>query len=910
MKSTEVRSQFLSYFKKNGHEVVSSSSLIPENDPTLLFANAGMNQFKNLFLGLEHRNYKRAASSQKCVRAGGKHNDLENVGFTARHHTFFEMLGNFSFGDYFKEDAIRFAWELLTKEMGIPKEKLYVTVHHTDDEAADLWHKINGVPKDRIFKFGEDNFWRMGDTGPCGPCTEIFFDHGPRAGIETDPYKGILAGEDRFVEIWNLVFMQFFEEAPGKMNPLPKPSVDTGSGLERLTAALQGKLNNYDTDLFWPLIQKTAELSKQTQLLDSIEQMNKEGVKTSVPPQVRQQIAALRVVADHIRSGSFLIADGASPSNEGRGYVLRRILRRSIRYFQKLSGGDSYLPQVAETLIAIMASQYPELQQRRDVVLATLKDEQDRFMQTLGTGTGILEDEIQRVMKSGGKTLSGEVVFKLYDTYGFPLDLTQLMAAEKGLSVDSKEFENKMEVAREKAKASWKGKGLSTDEAHLIALAQKALDSSGATEFVGYSSLDLSSKIVALSNGQAEVHSLSEGQSGLIITQKTPFYAEGGGQAGDQGVLVCPTGTAAVLDTTKTNDIYIHHVQIKTGTISKTEILQMKVASDSRRNTAAHHSATHLLHSALRQVLGTHVTQAGQMVDANRIRFDFTHNKAITQEELQKIENLVNNEIAHARPVTAEVMKHKEAIAQGAMALFGEKYGEDVRVLKMGYFSTELCGGTHVTNTAHIRAFKIMSESGVSAGVRRIEAIAGDLAIAVLMKTYRESQIARALAAIQEPWTKQFEQNESSLVQWIETKKNEIKFLEKELKKAKSGSVNVDDLMRSAKTFSAKGTEAKFVWADLELEDRDVLSQLSDQLRDKVGTGVVVIVGKGEASHPLIVSVAKTLNPEISAGHLLKEIAAVMGGKGGGRPDFAQGSAPDRSKIKEASEKAWGLLKK
>ncbi|MGZ5280027.1 MAG: alanine--tRNA ligase, partial [Pseudobdellovibrionaceae bacterium] len=522
LSSSEVRSRFIKYFEKNGHTYVASSSLIPENDPTLMFANAGMNQFKNTFIGLENRPYKRAVSSQTSVRAGGKHNDLENVGFTARHHTFFEMLGNFSFGDYFKKDAIRFAWEFLTKDLGISKENLYVTVHLSDDEAADIWHNQEGVPRDRIFRFDQDNFWRMGDTGPCGPCTEIFYDHGPHAGKETDPFKGIAAGEDRFVEIWNLVFMQYFESAPGKMEPLPKPSVDTGSGLERVVAAMQGKLNNYDTDLFWPMITKSAEISGKTHLLGEIEKLNSEGVNSKISTDTRQQIAALRVVADHVRSASFLIADGALPSNEGRGYVLRRILRRAIRFSQMLSGGTPFLPQVSEVLIQQMSEIYPELKQRKDIILTTLKDEQDRFMTTLGTGTTILNQELSKLKSKNQKELPGEVVFKLYDTFGFPADLTRLMAEEQGFTVDEKKFDTEMEAAREKAKASWKGKGINSDQAHLIQLAQEAHDANKATVFSGYEATMDQGKILLLSDGSKKVPTLKAGQSGVIVLNRTP----------------------------------------------------------------------------------------------------------------------------------------------------------------------------------------------------------------------------------------------------------------------------------------------------------------------------------------------------------------------------------------------------
>lgn len=882
MKSTEVRDRFIQYFKKNGHTHVASSSLIPENDPTLLFANAGMNQFKNTFLGVEKRDYVRAVTSQKCVRAGGKHNDLENVGFTARHHTFFEMLGNFSFGDYFKKDAIHFAWELLTKELGIPKEKLYVTVFQTDDEAADIWHKQEGVARERIFRFGEkDNFWRMGDTGPCGPCTEIFYDHGPLAGKESDPFKGIAAGEDRFVEIWNLVFMQFFEKSPGVMEPLPKPSVDTGSGLERVVAAMQGKANNYDTDLFMPMIDRACQLT---------------GVKYGADVELT---SALRVLADHSRSSAFLLADGALPSNEGRGYVLRRIMRRAIRYGRKISENHSLMPEMMAAVIENMGTIYPELNVRKEHILTTIKEEESRFMSTLDQGTAILNEELKKLKSKNQKQVPGEILFKLYDTFGFPVDLTQLMAQEQGFTVDEKSFEHQMDQAREKAKSSWKGKGLASDEGHLISFSQEVFKAHQATQFVGYESMLADTKVTALSNGSAKVEKLNAGQSGILISQQTPFYAEGGGQVGDQGVIKGSDFRAIVHNTTKQNDIYLHHIEVQSGEIKVGSSAHLEVSSKDRRSTMSNHSATHLMHAALRKVLGTHVTQAGSLVDPARLRFDFTHNKAMSSEELQNIEVLVNDEISKSIKVQSNVMKHKDAISAGAMALFGEKYGDEVRVLKMGDFSTELCGGTHVGNTSEIRLFKILSESGVSAGVRRIEAITGTAALDFLNKNSQEALKARSAAGIAEGKT---------LLDWIEAKKEEVKALEKEIKKIQGGQVNVDDLAAKAKTFKSKAGQSKIVFADLNLEDRDVLSQVTDHLKNKIQSGVVIVVGSGDATHPMIVSVSKDLNPELSAGQILKELAAIMGGKGGGRPDFAQGAVPDRTKIAEALKKAEQIV--
>lgn len=910
LSSSEIRQKFIQFFEKHAHTAVPSSSLIPENDNTLMFANAGMNQFKNTFLGLETRPYSKAVSVQKVVRAGGKHNDLENVGFTARHHTFFEMLGNFSFGDYFKKEAIRFAWKFLTEELAIPKEKLYVTVHISDDEAADIWHEQEGIPRDRIFRFDKDNFWRMGDVGPCGPCTEIFYDHGPHAGKETDPFKGIAAGEDRFVEIWNLVFMQYFESSPGNLEPLPKPSVDTGSGLERVVAALQGKLNNYDTDLFWPLISKSAEISNKTYLLKEIETLNKEGVHSKISAESKKLIAALRVVADHVRSSSFLIADGALPSNEGRGYVLRRILRRAIRFSQMLSGGAAFLPEISQVLIETMSPAYPELKQRSTLILSTIKDEQDRFMTTLLQGTQILTQELGKVKNSGKSILPGEIVFRMYDTYGFPNDLTQLMSEELGISIDQAGFEREMEAAKEKAKASWKGKGISSDQAHLIQLSQNAQQQWGPTQFNGYGSLFSSCDQFLISDGKNICTSLKEGQQGLLVSPQTPFYAEGGGQSGDQGLIVTSKSRSKVIDCIKQNDIYIHFIIVEMGELSNNDKIELQVFESQRRNTAANHSATHLLHAALRKFLGEQVTQAGQMVDHQKIRFDYTFNKAITASELEKIETYVNTAIELSIPVDTLLMSQKEAVASGAMALFGEKYGDQVRVLKMGSYSSELCGGTHVTNTSQIRLFKIVSEAGVSAGVRRIEALAGQRALQFLNICSQESIESRKAAGLDLAWDKILNKNAGSIVDYIESKKDEIKSLEKEIKKTQSQSINVDQLFSSAKSFTLaqKNKPAHFIFADVEAEDRDVLSQLADQLKNKLGTGLVVVVGRGQENHPLVVTVSKDLNPELAAGQILKEVAAIMGGKGGGRPDFAQGAAPDRSKLKDVLTKINSMI--
>lgn len=893
MKSSEIRNLFVEYFKKQQHTYVESSSLIPENDPTLLFANAGMNQFKNTFLGLEPRDYVRAVTVQKCVRAGGKHNDLDNVGFTARHHTFFEMLGNFSFGDYFKKDAIHFAWEFLTVELKIPQEKLFVTVFETDDEAADIWHKQEGLPRERIFRFGEkDNFWRMGDVGPCGPCSEIFYDHGPDAGKIADPYEGIKAGEDRYVEIWNLVFMQYYENPPGTLTPLPTPSVDTGSGFERVVAAMQGKLSNYDTDIFKPMIDAACKLSGVEYITD------KKILSTNA--KVAETTTALRVLADHCRSTAFLIADGALPSNEGRGYVLRRILRRAIRFGRKISPEQSIFPAMAEALIQSHSAAYPYLLTRKEQILTTLKDEEQRFAATLDQGTLILAEELKKAKAAGKKELSGEIVFKLYDTYGFPVDLTSLMSSEQGVSVNEADFEKQMDLAREKAKSSWKGKGLASDEAHLINISQAVLKSFGTTQFDGYDSTQcLGAKVLALSNGTQNVTALKTGEQGLLITDKTTFYAEGGGQVGDKGEVFCSKTKAHlhVLNTIKNADIHLHQVQVLSGEFSLNQNINLEVNQSERRKTIAHHSATHLMHAALRKVLGTHVTQAGSLVEPQRLRFDFTHSKSMSSDEIHNVEKLVNEQISMAVHVQSEKMSHSKAIEKGAMALFGEKYGDEVRVLTMGDFSSELCGGVHVKNTSQIRMFKIISESGVSAGVRRIEALAGDTAFNWLMKYSEEALAARQAAGINETHT---------LSTWIDEKKSEIKNLEKEFKKLQGSQVNIDQLIKEAQTLK-DGTRC--VFADIPLDDREVLATVTDQLKNKIQNGIVIVVGHGQGSHPIIVSVSKELSSQYSAGNILKEVAGIMGGKGGGRADFAQGAAPDRSQLQAAREKILTLTR-
>ncbi len=894
MKSHQVRQTFIDYFKKQNHTAVASSSLIPEDDPTLLFTNAGMNQFKNVFLGLEKRNYSRAVTSQKCVRAGGKHNDLENVGFTARHHTFFEMLGNFSFGDYFKKDAIHFAWEFLTKDLGLDKNRLYVTAFETDDEAADIWHKQEGIPKDRIFRFGEkDNFWRMGDTGPCGPCSEIFYDRGEQYGTIKDPFKSIASGEDRIVEIWNLVFMQFFEKAPGVLEPLPKPSVDTGAGLERVVAVVQNQLNNYDTDIFSPMISTAMKVSG-VEYVNDRDRLLKDAV-------LAERTAAFRVLADHCRSTGFLIADGAMPANEGRGYVLRRIMRRAIRYGRKLSDRSLLYPMV-DSLIGHMGDVYPELKNRRDYILSTVKDEEARFLQTLDTGAEILENEIRNLKSKNQKKMPGEITFKMYDTYGFPVDLTRLIANEKNIEVDESEFDTFLQEAKSKSKASWKGKSLDSDQAHLIKWSNDVSQKSAKTVFKGYDTLGDDLKIVGLSNGRKEVDKLNAGESGFFISNQTPFYAESGGQAGDQGLLEAPGVKASVVNTTKINDMFLHEIHVEQGALSVGTSLKANVDFKSRKLTASNHSATHLMHAALRKVLGETVTQAGSLVDAQKLRFDFTFNRPLTPEEITQIEDLVNEQIYRGEVVSTHQMNYKKAIEFGAMALFGEKYGDDVRVLKMGDFSCELCGGTHVSNTAEIRLFKIVSETGVSSGVRRIEALTNKNALDYLNKIQKEIQEAKASASLFEKWDSFMASSQFELPKWIEGKKTEVKELEKQIRKLKSGQVDIDGAVAGAQK-TAKNVA--FVTQMFAVDDREALSEIADKIKNKLQSGIVIVIGKEEGAFPMIVSVSKEVSGQVKAGDIVKFLAQKYGGKGGGRPDFAQGSMAQEPNLAELN----GLVK-
>ncbi|KPJ90267.1 MAG: alanyl-tRNA synthetase [Gammaproteobacteria bacterium SG8_11] len=839
MKSSQIRSEFLNYFKNHGHEVVPSSPLIPANDPTLLFTNAGMVQFKDVFLGKETRAYTRAASSQRCVRAGGKHNDLENVGYTARHHTFFEMLGNFSFGDYFKQEAIEYAWEFLTKVIGLPPEKLWVTVYEEDDEAADIWLKGIGVDPKRFGRIGaKDNFWSMGDTGPCGPCSEIFYDHGPE--VPGGPPGSPDAEGDRYIEIWNLVFMQYDRTADGQLHPLPKPSVDTGMGLERLAAVLQGVHNNYDIDLFKNLIKPAAELA---------------GIKDL-------KNTSLRVIADHIRACSFLITDGVVPSNEGRGYVLRRIIRRAIRHGHTLGMRDPFFYQLVKPLCKEMGDAYPELKKAQAQVERLLKQEEERFAETIEHGLAILDDAIKQL---SGKVIPGSTVFKLYDTYGFPVDLTADIAREHELSLDMEGFEKEMGEQRERARAASQ---FGTDY-------HAGLQLEGKTEFSGYDKVQDSTKVVALYRDGSEVQQLNEGEKGLVVLERTPFYAESGGQVGDTGYISSDSAQFEVHDTQKQQDVFTHIGVVSSGQLIVGDSVNAVIDANLRQSIAYNHSATHLLHAALRQVLGEHVTQKGSLVQANRLRFDFSHFEPVTTEQLREIENLVNEKIRANLPVDTRLMKHDEAISAGAMALFGEKYGDVVRVLNMGDFSIELCGGTHVQRTGDIGVFKIITETGTAAGVRRIEAVAGAAALRWINENdQRLLQIAAAVKAGRDD---------------VDSKVNQMlrrnKELEKEVEKLQGqlASSRGGDLLSQAQEIAG----IKVLAARLDGVDPKSLRDTTDQLKNKLGSAAVVLATVQGDKVSLVAGVTQDQTSRLRAGNLVNAVAQQVGGKGGGRPDMA-----------------------
>jgi alanyl-tRNA synthetase len=844
--SAELRASFLDFFAARGHQVVPSSPLVPANDPTLLFTNAGMVQFKDVFLGRDKRPYSRAASTQRCVRAGGKHNDLENVGYTARHHTFFEMLGNFSFGDYFKRDAIRFAWEYLIGVLAIPPERLWVTVFRDDDEAAAIWLDEIGVDPTRFSRCGEkDNFWSMGDTGPCGPCSEIFYDHGP--GVPGGPPGSPEEDGDRYIEIWNLVFMQYDRDAEGRLNPLPRPSVDTGMGLERLAAVMQGVHSNYEIDLFVNLIDAAAQATGASD----------------------RDSKSLRVIADHIRSAAFLVVDGITPGNEGRGYVLRRLIRRAIRHGYHLGQEEPFLYKLVAPLAAEMGDAFPELAKARERVAHVVRLEEERFAETLEQGMRILEHAIKGLE---GGVIPGETVFKLYDTYGFPVDLTADIARERGLTLDTSGFDREMTRQKERARAA----------SHFSAGAGAALRLEGETRFTGYEHLAGRADVVGLYRGEEAVEVLSAGDEGIVVLDATPFYAESGGQVGDRGWLTGDRVRLTVLNTQKLGgDVFGHLCRVEEGELRVGDNLAAQVDAARRRATALNHSATHLLHAALRQILGDHVQQKGSLVDAERLRFDFSHFEPVRRNQLLAIERLVNQEIRENHLVETRLMSLDDAKATGAMALFGEKYADQVRVLRMGGFSTELCGGTHARAVGDIGLFKILSEGGIASGVRRIEATTGANALAAVEAD--EERLLR-LASLVRGSREDLDDKVAALL-------DRAKRLEKELAdlKAKAAGAAGQDLAAQAEEIGG----VKVLAARLDGADAKTLRDALDRLKDKLGSAIILLAAESEGKVSLVGGVTKDLTGRFKAGDLVREAAAKVGGKGGGRPDMAQAGGND-----------------
>ncbi len=862
MKANEIRQRFLDFFAANGHQKVSSSGLVPKDDPSLMFTNAGMVQFKRVFLGQEKREYKRATTSQKCLRVGGKHNDLENVGRTARHHTFFEMLGNFSFGDYFKEEAIRLAWDFLTRELALPKDKLYVTVFRDDDEAARLWQKVAGVPAERIYRMGEkDNFWSMGDTGPCGPCSEILIDQGEH--MSCGPDCGIGKCDcDRFLEIWNLVFMQYDQITPGERVSLPRPSIDTGMGLERVSAVVQGVFSNYDCDLFQEIIGFAAA---------------KAGVRYKAGSEDND--TALRVMADHCRSMAFMVADGILPSNEGRGYVLRRLIRRAYRFGRLIGMAGAFLHEVAGKVVEVMGDHYPEIRETAPFMARVVREEEDRFSNTLDKGLALLDEELAKLPQ--GATLAGAVAFKLYDTYGFPIDIVNDVAEKRGLAVDEAGFNTLMAEQKERAKAAWKGSG----EVDLGSRFKALLEEGVTSEFVGYDLLAASSRITALLDAAAQpVDRLSTGERGFVVAAATPFYGESGGQLGDTGALETPEGQASVADTLKpAPSLTVHSVEVTSGALSAGSEAVLTVDEEARLATARNHTATHLLHAALRKVLGEHVKQAGSLVGPDRLRFDFTHVSAMTAEEKAQVEAQVNRAVLGDTALTVSSMDHQTAVKKGAMALFNEKYGDTVRVVEVPGVSIELCGGTHLRATGQVGPFLITAESGVAAGVRRIEAATGLNALSLIMGQRRElDDIAGLVKA-----------KPGEIAAKVSGLQKEVKALHKEAERlaSQAASGTGRDLMDDVKEIN--GT--KVLAAQVNAPTVTALRDLMDDVRSKLPSGVACRAAAADGKVSLILYVSKDLHAKYTAPTLIKDVAALIGGSGGGRPDLAQagGTNPD-----------------
>jgi alanyl-tRNA synthetase len=860
MNTADIREAFLSYFEAQGHTRVTSSSLVPADDPTLLFTNAGMNQFKETFLGVEQRPYQRAVTAQKCVRAGGKHNDLENVGYTARHHTFFEMLGNFSFGDYFKREAIRYGWEFLTQTLGLPAERLWITVHISDDEAAQIWVDEIGVDPARLSRLDEDNFWQMGDTGPCGPCSEIFYDHGPE--VPGGPPGSDDDDLDRYIEIWNLVFMQYNRDAQGNLNPLPAPSVDTGMGLERIAAVMQSVHSNYDIDLFQALIGAVASQLRTAEITNK----------------------SLRVIADHLRSSAFLIADGVLPGNEGRGYVLRRIIRRAIRHGNKLGAKAPFFAALVPELVDQMGSAYPQLVEHQSTITIALAGEEAQFARTLDNGMAILEDALRAVADD---VIPGDVIFKLYDTYGFPVDLTNDIARERGLSLDTEGYEAAMATQRQR----------SQDHAGFKVDYNQSVSIGGETTFLGYEVDEAEGTVLAIVVDGESVDALGTDQTGVVILDSTPFYGESGGQVGDCGHLSSANATAEVTDTTKAQGHHLHHLTVTRGTLTVGDQVQASIDADLRNRTRLNHSATHLLHEALRRELGDHILQKGSLVDSQRLRFDFSHGEPVSSEMLATVTQVVNEQIRKNAAVSTDIMSMDAAVEAGAMALFGEKYGDEVRVLTMGSdsFSVELCGGTHVSRTGDIGLFWITSESGVASGVRRIEAVTGDAALAAFAALSTQmQQVCSVLKAAPD-----------NLTTKVESLRAEVRDLEKEAARLrqKLATSSGGDLTQDA----AEVGGIKVLAAQLEGATVATLRDTLDQCKNKLGTGVILLAAVEDGKITLVAGVTSDATDRIKAGDVIKHFANQLGGKGGGRPDMAQGGGSDVAALPDvlASFPAW-----
>ncbi len=868
MTGNDIRARFLDYFREKGHTVVESSSLVPQDDPTLLFTNAGMVQFKLVFMGEEKRDYRTATTSQCCMRAGGKHNDLENVGYTARHHTFFEMLGNFSFGDYFKKDAIAYAWEFLTEELKLPKDKLWISVFEDDDEAFELWEQVDGLLDGRIVRLGEeDNFWAMGDTGPCGPCSEIHIDQGLEAGCGR-PDCAVGCDCDRYLELWNLVFMQFNRSEDGSMTPLPKPSIDTGMGLERVAAVMQGKLNNYDSDLFSPVISCLEELSKR--------KYGRSGADDT----------AMRVIADHARAACFLVADGVLPSNEGRGYVLRRVLRRAIRFGRNLGLTKPFMHAACKSVADSMLSAYPRLQDTAQLLEKVVNNEEMRFGETFEHGLTMLEEEVSRQLGEAAPMIGGDFIFKLYDTYGFPVDIVRDISLERGLEFDEAGFQGAMELQRAQSRASRKGEGvqIKTDGV------KKLIESGQRCEFIGYSKLRSSAKVLGLLDGDGEeIASLGSGQRGKLFVDSTPFYAESGGQLGDAGTVTWENGRGSIVTTGLEGDgIILHEIIVDEGTLSRDMTVEMEVTGSARRDTAANHTATHLLHAALRKILGDHVKQAGSLVSKDRLRFDFTHFSALSDEELSGIEVLVNDQIRENYGVATKIVGRDDALSEGATALFGEKYGESVRVVSIAEVSKELCGGTHVPATGNIGFFKLVSESGIAAGVRRMEAVTGRQAVRVAQSIAdREVQICRTLNV-----------PPAEIVDKLASLQQQHKALEKQVAglSTQLASSDLDQIFKGKQDING----IQVIAAKIKLDSPKTLREVGDKVRDSMGSGVAVLGGEIKGKAALLVIVSKDLTDTLNAGQLVNQVASHVGGKGGGRPDMAQAGGPFADKVSEA----------